>query len=686
MTLSIGIIGCGAATQRYYLPALKKFSSEFKTIYFVDPNVEQAEKTRDEYGRGNVLENYKEIIDKVHGATVVVPNHLHFSVSMDFIQSGVCVLCEKPLAENPDEVRQMVKAAGLNGAALCVNNTRRMFPTFIEAKKLIEQGYIGKLKSIEYCEGATFGWQSLTGFYVNPSLTSKGLMMDLGPHVIDTICWLTGGKPKLIEYLDDSFGGPESVASIKAEIEGCQITIHLNRLCDLESYYKIIGELGHIEGKPMNWQLLTVLLDGQQQENRRLPCQYKNYPQFVAPIVENFLKVAAKNDSPLISGTDVQPSIEFIDECYRNRKRFHMPWYEKLPEAKQYCSGVVLVTGASGFIGGSLIEAMYLGGQENFKAGIHTWGSAARLGRFPVEIVKMDLLESDEIRCALEGVGAVVHCAKGSEDVTVEGTRNLLKIALEMGIKRFVYMSTTEVYGNVEGVIDETAPFKYTGNAYNRMKIAAEKICWEFHEKGLPVTVFRPSIVYGPFSKNWTIHFAKMLMAGEWGTYEKIGEGRCNLIYIDDLVRAILSSLEKEEAIGEAFNLVGPEIVTWNRYFEMFNESLGLAPLKTIKIGKARLRTTAMQPVRILGGIVRDHFMEPVKKMAETFEFANRVLRRTEDRLKKTPVTDELNLFSKKAVFSIAKARSSLNYQPNVTVKKGLEIAVDWVRHQGIQR
>ena len=93
-----------------------------------------------------------------------------------------------------------------------------------------------------------------------------------------------------------------------------------------------------------------------------------------------------------------------------------------------------------------------------------------------------------------------------------------------------------------------------------------------------------------------------------------------------------------------------------------------------------------MQPVRLLGGIVRDHFMEPVKKIAETFEFANSILRRTEYRLKKTPVTDELNLFSKKAVFSIAKARNILKYQPNVTVKKGLEITVDWVRHQGIQR
>ena len=685
MTFSIGIIGCGAATQRYYLPALEKLGKSLKEIYFVDPNLDQAEKTQKEYGRGIIFGDYKEIINKVQGAIVIVPNHLHFSVAMDFIRSGVSVLCEKPLAENPDEVKKMVETAGENGVALCVNNTRRMFPSFIEAKKLIDQGYIGKLKTIDFCEGATFGWQSLTGFYVNPSLTSKGIMMDLGPHVIDTICWLVGQKPKLIEYIDDSFGGPESVANVKAELEGCKITIFLNRLCDLDSNFRIEGELGYIEGKPMDWQNLAIHLNGKPKKDQRLRCQHKNYPEFAGPIVRNFFETVEKGVSPLITGADVQNSIEFIDECYNNRKQFQMPWYAKSSQpSKSPTNDQILVTGASGFIGGSLIETMYLTGQKEFKAGIHTWGSAARLGRFPVEIIKMDLMELADIEKALEGVGAIVHCAKGPEDVTVEGTRNLLQIALKKGIKRFIHMSTTEVYGNVEGVIDENSPFQYTGNAYNRTKIDAEKACWEFYEKGLPITVIRPSIVYGPFSKNWTVHFANMLIAGEWGIYEKIGEGHCNLVYIDDLTRAILISLGNKKSIGEAFNLVGPEVVTWNKYFETFNECLGLVPLKTIKTAKAKIRTTAMQPVRVLGSFVRDHFMGPVKKMAEMSEIADRLLRKTENKLKKTPVSDELKLFNKKAEYSTTKIKNTLGYQPSLELKEGLNLTVKWLKHQGL--
>ena len=91
-----------------------------------------------------------------------------------------------------------------------------------------------------------------------------------------------------------------------------------------------------------------------------------------------------------------------------------------------------------------------------------------------------------------------------------------------------------------------------------------------------------------------------------------------------------------------------------------------------------------MQPVRFLGGFVRDHFMGPVKKMAETFVFADRLLRSTENKLKKTPVQDALKLFNKKAFFSIAIIRDNLNYEPNVDLKNGLKCTAEWIRHHGL--
>ena len=79
-----------------------KFVNEFESIFFVDPNLDQAEKIQREFGSGQILGNYKEIMSDLQGAIVVVPNHLHFTVAKDFLNCGVNVLCEKPLAVSPD--------------------------------------------------------------------------------------------------------------------------------------------------------------------------------------------------------------------------------------------------------------------------------------------------------------------------------------------------------------------------------------------------------------------------------------------------------------------------------------------------------------------------------------------------------------------------------------------------------
>lgn len=342
-----------------------------------------------------------------------------------------------------------------------------------------------------------------------------------------------------------------------------------------------------------------------------------------------------------------------------------------------------LITGATGFIGGRLVEVFHLTRQREVIAAIHQWSSAARLGRFPVEIVQMDLMKQDQIEKALEGVDEIIHCAKGNYQVTVEGTRNLLELAAQKKIKHIVYLSTTEVYGEATGEVDETAPLQYTGNEYNRMKIDAEKVCWEYIQKGVPITILRPSIVYGPFSNNWSVRFAQMFMRGEWGIYEKYGEGKCNLIFIDDLVRAIVLSLHKKEAIGQAFNVNGPEIITWNEYFRRFNQKLGLPELKKIKISEANLKTFMMIPVRFIGKIVKNYFLGTVKKVSEKFPVLKKLMLRIEHKLKITPVKDEFKLYTRETYFSYAKSKDFLKFVPKISIDEGLNITKDWINKNG---
>jgi predicted dehydrogenase/nucleoside-diphosphate-sugar epimerase len=677
----LALIGCGAAAKRYYLPALTKHRDSIGALYLVDKNPEQAADLAQHLNGAITLTEYADCLSTVDGAIIVVPPVAHYRIASEFLSAGVHVLCEKPLAEKAQEVAALRAVADRTGACLCVNNTWRTFPSFRAAKDLIEAGRIGVVHSITFYEGKIFEWQGSTGFYVNPHVASKGVLQDLGAHYLDLVCWWLGAKPEVVRFQDDSFGGPESVADLEARTPTCDVRVFLNRLNALEGRFRIVGEKGTITGALYDWQKIQIE-DASGNLIQKVGPRYRTYPDLVHAIFENFLRVIQKREQPLVSGADVHPSIALIEEAYSKRTRTPMTGYPRPAESPK-AAGKILVTGATGFIGGRIVELLHLAGDNTVRAGIRGWSSAARLGRFPVDIVTLDLMRPETIGPALDGVTSVVHCAKGGGGVTDQGTRNLLETALKRGVRRFVHLSTADVYGNVTGIVTEATPVGYSGTEYNRTKIEAEKACWEYHAKGLPVAILRPSIVYGPFSERWSVRFAAMFLAGRGCTYERLGEGRCNLVFVDDLARAVFLALERKEAVGHAFNVVGPDVVTWNEYFRRLNNRMGLPPLPHIATAQAGLKRYALQPVRCIGGIVREHFMGPVKQLAATFAPVKVLLKRTEKTLKMTPAAEEFKLFQRDVLFPSTKAQQLMGYAPVVPLEAGIDRTVEWLTEQG---
>lgn len=343
----------------------------------------------------------------------------------------------------------------------------------------------------------------------------------------------------------------------------------------------------------------------------------------------------------------------------------------------------VLVTGAAGFIGGRVVETLCLSGSANARAGIRRWSTAARVARFPVEIVLCDIMDEEQIAQAMAGATSVVHCAVGDRDVIIQGTKNLLEAALRLGVDSFVYLSTAEVYGNVSGSIDEMSPYQYTGKEYGDSKIEAEKLCWRFYEKGLPVSVLRPTIVHGPFSATWTIGFAENIQSGNWGIFKDYGEGICNLVYVDDLVSAILLAVSDKNAVGEAFNINGPELITWNRYFGKLAEALGLPELHEIHPTRSKLKSTTMEPVRRSASYVLNRFRDPIMRIHMRYDVANRLIKRAKKMIHTTPTLARLSLYKRDARYLISKAQDMLGYHPKFDVDTGLRMSVCWLEHHG---
>jgi len=341
----------------------------------------------------------------------------------------------------------------------------------------------------------------------------------------------------------------------------------------------------------------------------------------------------------------------------------------------------VLITGGTGFIGGRVVEAMHLSGFRKPVVGLRRWASAPRIARFPVEMVFCDVMNLDQLRAAMKGVSAVIHCAVGGPSVNVEGTRNVLAAAVDEGLQRIVHLSTVEVYGPVWGEIDESWPLQRSGSPYADSKFEAEHICKEYISQGAPVVILRPPIVYGPFSDLWTVRVAERLFAGAYRLAWDEDDGICNLIYIDDLVRAIFLALAQPDAVGNAFNINGPERLTWNEYLDRFAGALGLAPLQQGVNSKARLRAHLMHYIRSTAKLVLERFQPQIMKLYAEYNLAKHLMKYTQQALRLTPTPAELGLYRRKAFYIAEKARHQLGYEPRYSLDRGLQLSIDWLKH-----
>jgi len=343
----------------------------------------------------------------------------------------------------------------------------------------------------------------------------------------------------------------------------------------------------------------------------------------------------------------------------------------------------VFVTGAGGFIGGRMVEVMQHLDVGDVRAGLRRWGTGARVGRTPVEIVRCDIRDADQVRRALDGVTQIVHCAVGDHSSTVDGTRTLLAVASELDVRRIVHLSTVDVYGTPEGSVDESTPTTKTGKAYGDAKIEAEDVCREFASDGVPVTILRPTLVHGPFSATWTIAYAQRLQQRPWLVAEKDAQGTCNLVYVDDLVGAALAAFDADTEPGEAFNINGAERPTWHEYFRALNDAIGLPPLKTATSTGARVKAATVLPLRKSAKFLMNHFQKQVMGVAQSSPLARGMMVRAEGLIRTTPVPSEFEVYSREVAYSTGKAERRLGYRPRFPLSEALPLTAAWLRHHG---
>ncbi len=237
----------------------------------------------------------------------------------------------------------------------------------------------------------------------------------------------------------------------------------------------------------------------------------------------------------------------------------------------------VLVTGADGFIGSHLTEALVRAGHEVrafvMYNSFNSWGwldDCASDVRNEFEVFAGDVRDSNGIRQAVQGCDVILHLAaliaipysyhspETYIDTNIKGTLNVVQAARDLGVSRVIHTSTSEVYGTAQYVpINEGHPLQGQ-SPYSASKIGADQIAMSFHTSfGTPVMTIRPFNTYGPRQSARAVIPTIITQIAQGQREIQLGSVHPtrDFTHVSDTVRGFQSALASESAIGEVINL-----------------------------------------------------------------------------------------------------------------------------------
>lgn len=260
---------------------------------------------------------------------------------------------------------------------------------------------------------------------------------------------------------------------------------------------------------------------------------------------------------------------------------------------------MIFLTGGTGFIGRHVLRRLQARGRA-VRCLVLPTESLAQGNGADVEVVSGDITQFDGWAAGSSGIDTVIHCAAAMlpnradhiRRVNVQGTRNVLRFAQQVGARRFIYFSAVSaVYRNM--------------NIYGESKAEAEALV---AAAGLDYTILRPTMVYG---RDGGLHFQQLvrLVRRAPGALPVLGSGAARLqpVSIDDVAQAVDLVLDEPRSVGKIYGVAGATALTFDEYVDLLSAVLGRRPPLKVHVPLAVCAPIA----RLLESLIGPNFLSP---------------------------------------------------------------------------
>ena len=320
----LAVIGCGAVTQNFYIPAIKSLG--IKPLFFVDKNIKSAQACAKKFKGAIGVASIDEILNDFSEAIITLPNTLHHPFAMKLISHNKNLLIEKPISVSSVESKEIHEIAKKNGVSVICGNMRRQLRSAQFVKNIINNNILGDVTSFKCREGGIFNWPIQSESFWYKEFSGGGVLLDTGSHTLEQIIYHLGVPNELI-YYDNQIDNVESDCIIKFHYNNFKGSLQLSRTIGLDCRFFIEFENGKII-----FDLIGNKIDMYCSEQLKEKANYSNFKQnnqsyddLISKQIDQWYKLISNEDATnVVTTKEAHEVMKIIDFCYNNRNEIRL--------------------------------------------------------------------------------------------------------------------------------------------------------------------------------------------------------------------------------------------------------------------------------------------------------------------------------------------------------------------------